>query len=162
MLNEPDLRRARDCEERFAAAFLSAGTRAQFLPIAFDSEVAWGAGRRSPKAVKRWSKYRSMLVNLEHSLIAENQTAHPFTARPGAELLEALKERGAPADCYRMSTKQGTDGRFVQLADAVEGLTIGDNETTLLICCPESHACSWHGEIVDASALFIRRSTRQE
>ena len=142
----------KEYERRFAKGFIARNKRDRFIRIA-----SHGVRSRtpSPARLKRVTKYRQMLSNLRHwfddrvELISLSKSE--FATE---ELLERLARLKAPRECYSMSLSRTLDGQWFPLAQAVEGLSQGDNQSTLLICRPESLAFFWHGEVQSASAIL--------
>ena len=150
-----DATKRRDFESQFARAFISLNRRGRFVELAGARETS----RTDPRGVRRWSRYCTMIANLEHWFRGGVDLLSPDTLLTEDKRSDSLKKLGAPEECYAMSMTSEIDGRFLPLESAIRALSDGDNGTTLLICCPDRLAYYWHGEIFNVSAI-IRKARR--
>ena len=151
-----DRNRIVEYEGRFARSFIVREKRDRFISFASTRFVRRTA---SPVGMKRWARYAQMLSNLELWLIRRANLSVLTAPNPETErVLHRLEKLGASEECYVMSLDRRRDGQFFPLADALQSCSHGDNHSSLLICCPESLAYYWHGEVVGASAILWKRS----
>ncbi|MEQ8763821.1 MAG: hypothetical protein RL885_07835 [Planctomycetota bacterium] len=139
-------------ERQFARAFLDPRRRGRFLELVKARD---GSSRATPKGRNRLRQYCSMLADLEHWLLDEvKQSALYTSALETDEIRDRLVRLGSPEECQVLSISASLDNQRLSLEEALSRLSDGDNESTMLICCPDSLAFYWHGEIAGVSAIL--------
>ncbi len=71
-----------------------------------------------------------------------------------ADIYSALKQRGAPDECYVWSSSSKCDGRMLNLRDAVSSI-VGWEPGTILLCIPD-HLGYYEGEDQNERSILAK------
>jgi len=108
-------------EEPLVRAFIDRAKREQYL-----SRLASRKTRRK-FILKHFAHMRDLDQRYAHRL--EPRDAHPET------IYAELRRRGAPDDCYVLSSRSSLDGQELPLHDALDDV-VGSSDGTFVSCVP--------------------------
>lgn len=101
---------------------------------------------------------RKMLMQLYHFRHLDSRFREPVARRHqrSSHLLPILRRRGAPAECYLLSTDETLDGSMVTLSSALLRVVDADSFSATFISCIPGRLAYFHEEEEDNRCLLYR------